>query len=39
MDAKELTEAQEENRSKSPAELEADSRQFLIDHFVFMQIG
>ena len=39
MDAKELKDAQDENRSKSPDELEAESRQFLTDHFVFMQIG
>jgi hypothetical protein len=39
MDEQELIEAQDENRSKTAEELEEESRRFLTDHFVFLQVG
>jgi len=39
MDAKELTEAQDENRSSAQEELEAQEREFFAQHFVFGRVG
>jgi len=39
MDAKELTEAQDENRSKTPEERETEEREFFAQHFIFSRVG
>ena len=39
MEQPELIEAQDENRSKSPEEVEAEQRKFLAEHFIFLKVG
>ena len=39
MDEKELQTAQDENRSKTPEETEADQRRFMAEHFIFLKVG